>query len=118
MSTDLNRWETHTCDGQPSKDCEACWAKAYEPLNAYRAEVERLRKLVPVPIDFERQQVSRGDFGEVVRFELETDTGVIVRYEGEEASTHVAAIDAACLLAGVHGMSFPDALPRVGRRSA
>jgi hypothetical protein len=38
----VSMWEVHTCNGKPAPDCAACWAAAYEPLEAYRAELARL----------------------------------------------------------------------------
>lgn len=68
-------------------------------------------------VALERRQVSPGELGTPVRFEIETAEGWIVRYEGEDAAAHVRALDGTCGLASTRGMAFPDALPLVGRVS-
>jgi hypothetical protein len=65
----------------------------------------------------ERRQVNRGELGTPVRFEIETDEGWVIRFEGKEAADHVEALDYAASLAVVHGAEFPRALPFVSRRS-
>lgn len=66
----------------------------------------------------ERKQVSPGDLGKVVRFEIEHEDGTVVLYTGQEAADHVAALDAACLIAhgaplawAVYGDGLPDDQP-------
>jgi hypothetical protein len=62
----------------------------------------------------ERRQVSPGDFGRPVRFEIEHEDGTIVRYRGKEAALHVGALNAACSLVG-NRIRWPEMLPEVSR---
>jgi hypothetical protein len=64
--------------------------------------------------DSERRQVSPGDFGRPVRFEIEHEDGTIVRYRGKEAALHVGALNAACSLVG-NRIRWPEMLPEVSR---
>jgi hypothetical protein len=62
----------------------------------------------------ERRQVNIGELGRPIHFEIRTDQGWTIRFEGEEAANHVGAIDAACVFAGDR-VAWPSALPIVER---
>lgn len=61
----------------------------------------------------ERRAVDAGELGTPIRFEIETDQGWIIRFDGDNAAAHVRALDAACAIAASRGVSFPTALPLV-----
>ena len=61
----------------------------------------------------ERRSVNPGELGSPIRFEIETDRGWIIRFLGEEAAVHAAAIDQACSIATA--LRFPTILPEVFR---
>lgn len=76
-----------------------------------REQVDRMSERVTG----ERRYVEPNEFDRRVRFEIETVDGWIIRYTGEEAEAHCAALDAACALAGER-IAWPSVPPEVFKK--
>jgi hypothetical protein len=93
---------------------ESVWHEVWRDLAA--AFARRARTVLAGEAVPQRLQVSPGDFGRVVRFEVETEDGTVVRYHGREAEDHCAAIDDACRIAAARGKTdWPQIVPEVIR---
>jgi hypothetical protein len=111
-------WGCQSRDATSVVDSRALDA-AIELLAEYANEVDAriaLPTIAETPSPAEgRRFVDRGELGTPIHFEIQTDEGWTISYQGDEAAQHVDTLDAACEVAHIHGFSAPVVPPVVKR---